>query len=289
MICPTFFGILKRSLNSLIMRFFLLYLLTSINCLFANESPPAVLVTIAPQKYLVEQIAGSHLEVSVLVPQQLSSHNYEPTIQQVLLAKKSQIWFRIGENFEEQMLSSWEGKPVIDMRERLSLLSSDCNCCKGGKDPHIWLSCSQLKIQCLHIEEILSQVFPQHQADFKERTQLLLERIDALDLSIQALLHHKQGQMILVAHPAFGYFCRDYGLVQLALEKNGKEPSLRHVTLLIDQIKEHNLSILIVQKQHPLKVVSALKKELNLQIIELNPFEENVLENLNAIAKAFSL
>lgn len=269
------------------MRFFLFTLL-SFNCLFAKELP-SVLVTIAPQKYLVEQVAGDHLEVSVLVPQQLSSHNYEPTIQQVLKAKESCVWFRIGENFEEQMLTSWENRQVIDMRERLPLLSSNCNCCKGGKDPHIWLSCSLLKIQAIHIEETLSKLFPQHQREFKERTNLLLDRIDALDLSIQTLLKKKEGQIILVAHPAFGYFCRDYGLLQLALEKDGKEPSLRHLTYLIDQIKEHKLSILIVQKQHPLKVVSSLTKELNLQTIEVNPFEENVLDNLNLIAKAFSL
>jgi zinc transport system substrate-binding protein len=35
---------------------------------------------------------------------------------------------------------------------------------------------------------------------------------------------------VLVSHPAFGYFCKDYDLEQISIEVEGKEPRPKDVS-----------------------------------------------------------
>ena len=44
-------------------------------------------------------------------------------------------------------------------------------------------------------------------------------------------------RMFVIYHPALTYFARDYGLQQIAIEDEGKEPSARHLARLIEQAR----------------------------------------------------
>jgi hypothetical protein len=69
------------------------------NVSLAGEPIP-VFVSIPPQKYFVEKIGGSCVQVSVMVPPGANPHIYEPRPNQMTALSKSRIYFAIGVTFE---------------------------------------------------------------------------------------------------------------------------------------------------------------------------------------------
>ena len=63
-----------------------------------------VFVSIAPQKYFVEKIAQTQVEVSVLVQPGASPATYEPKPKQMIALSKTKIYFAIGVPFERVWL-----------------------------------------------------------------------------------------------------------------------------------------------------------------------------------------
>ncbi len=251
--------------------FFLLLLLSS-----SLVAKPIVLVSVQPQKFLVESIAGDACQVEVLVPPGASPHSYEPRARQIDLIKQAFVWFRIGESFEECLLPLV--KEVIDQRENLDLIGCSCH---DGADPHIWLSPSMLKQEARQICTVLEKLL---NADFQENLADLIRRIDALEIKFRGSQFSKT---ILVSHPAFGYFCRDFGIEQLSVEMDGQEPSPKQLTLLMSEVEQKGLKRIFLQQQYSEKGSRRIAAELGLELFSIDPYAEDVLANLSHIGELF--
>ncbi|NGX60822.1 MAG: putative periplasmic iron-binding protein [Chlamydiae bacterium] len=267
--------------------FFLLFFL-----LFAPvvEAKTKVLVSVAPQKYLVERIGCNEVEVQVLVPAGASPHTYEPSPKQVIKAQEGEIWFRIGEGFERQILPVLSKIEVVDQRDGLPLLEANgCSCCaKEGHDPHIWLSPALLKKLARQIEETLSTHDPENRLAYSHNLRHLEEDLDRQHEWILSQLAGLEGKSLLVSHPAFGYFCHDYHLNQLSIEMEGREPTPRYLIHLVDKARSEKIQTVFLQKQYNTKGGKRIARELNAETVYLDPYAENVLENLFAITEAFA-
>lgn len=64
----------------------------------------SVFVTIVPQQYIVQQLAGDLAEVNVLVPPGSSPHTYEPSPRQMTALSGADAYFAIGINLENAWL-----------------------------------------------------------------------------------------------------------------------------------------------------------------------------------------
>jgi zinc transport system substrate-binding protein len=71
---------------------------------FALYAKPTVTVSILPQQYIVEKIAGDSVDVTVMVSANANHETYEPKPSQMKLLAKSDIYFAIGLPFEEAWL-----------------------------------------------------------------------------------------------------------------------------------------------------------------------------------------
>lgn len=254
------------------------------------EAKTQVLVSIVPQKFLVERIGGEHVAVHVIVPPGANSHTYEPTPRQTVLAQKGEIWFRMGESFENRLLPSLQRNTrIIDQRQGLNLIEMGCGCCTSdAHDPHIWLSPKLLKIQANQIAQILSEHDPEHIKLFVANLSLLEAELDQLDKECTALFSRVEQKNILVSHPAFGYFCRDYGLTQISIEMEGREPTPRYLTQLIEKARSCEIRTVFLQKQHNPKGGKRIAKELKAETVFVDPYVENVIENLKTLSKLFA-
>jgi len=72
-------------------------------CGIARARTP-VLVSIPPQKFLVENIAGNLVAVSVLLRPGADPHIWEPGPEQMRAVSASGLWFTIGLPFEEVLI-----------------------------------------------------------------------------------------------------------------------------------------------------------------------------------------
>lgn len=258
-----------------------------------------VLVSVAPHKFFVEQLAGDTVKVGLLVPAGTSFHTFEPTPKQVMAACRSDIWFRIGESFETRIVQALQshcpGMRLVDLRQNLDLIVIDphgaccCTCSHAaGADLHIWLSPKLAKIQAKTIADALSAVYPEKKEEFQKRLEHFLKALDDLDGEIAKILQPLTKRVIMVSHPAYAYFARDYSLTQLPIEFEGKDPTPRQLTTILTQAREAQIKAIYIQPQYGSKGARLIAQELGAEVITLDPYAENYLETMREIARSFA-
>ena len=73
-----------------------LALLFVVGCNSVGNNTPTVSVTIEPQRYFVEMIAGDNFKVNTIVPAGTSPETYDPTPSQMVALSKSVLYFQVG-------------------------------------------------------------------------------------------------------------------------------------------------------------------------------------------------
>lgn len=258
---------------------------------------PYVLVTVAPHKYFVEKIAKDTLHVHLMVPAGASAHTYEPTPKQMVTASKANLWFRIGEPFENRAIQAMKSHnpkfEVVNLQEGLDLITADpqhvhCRCCHGSVDLHFWLSCRQAQIQAQTIANALSKAFPAYANFYQKNAIAFQEELKELDEKIQGLLAPLKNRNILVSHPAYAYFCRDYEIEQHAIEVEGKDPTPQQMTKLLNLVRGLNLKTIFIQMQYNNKAAKLVAETLKGSLIVLDPYSEQYMMSMLEIATAFA-
>lgn len=274
-------------------------LAVALACLFffmvARLSPPAflspppltVLVSVAPYKALIEAIAQDALHVEVVVPPGASPHFFEPTPKQLQAISQGSLWFTIGEPFEQQILPALKAhNPHLqteDLRQGLNLIGTGV-----GADPHIWLSPKLMQIQAQTILKALVHQYPDKMTLFSEGFNQVQQTLGKLDAAIQKELDPLQQRTVLVSHPAFGYFCRDYGLRQLPIEQEGRDPAPKQLTQLLQEARLLNIETVFIEPQYSNKAARVIAQELGANLVMVNPYAEEYFDNMQAMAQAFA-
>lgn len=257
-----------------------------------------VLVSIAPHKFFVEKIAGSTVQVGLMVPAGASAHTYEPTPKQMLSATKADLWFYVGEGFEPKVRAALKNynprMQFVDLRHNLDLISyqeGHQGCChhhEGQYDLHYWLSPIQAKIQAQTIAEALIKAYPENTSLYKENLAKFQAELNHMDQEIRELLKKPHNPMIMISHPAYAYFCRDYGCQQLSIEFEGKDPTPQQLTRIINAARTHEIKTIFVQIQYSSKGAKLIASQIGAKIVNLDPYSENYYESLRTIAKEFA-
>ncbi len=290
-----------------------------LGCSGTSEQTPGKIraaVSVLPHAWLVEQIGGSRVEVLTLVRPGESAELYQPTDAQVSQVARASVYFRTGMPLENsrgfQALRSLGGPKVVDLREGIALRAMTPhwhseetegphetgdhpdgdvagphhgNADLAGKDPHIWLSPRLLKIQARTIAQTLSSIDPQQAAEYQARLAGLEARLDEADRRIRDTLGPHRGRAFFVFHPAWGYFAEDYGLRQIAIESEGKEPSDRDLTALQNLAREERARVIFVHPQSPARSAQAIAQAIGARVEILDDLPSNLLEGLLETAR----
>jgi len=155
----------------------------------------------------------------------------------------------------------------------------------AGIDPHIWLSLRLLKLQAHRVARELAAADPVHQADYERNRAALEARLDEADSAIGALLAPHRGKAFLVFHPAWGYFAADYGLRQLAIESEGKEPSDHELTELQQRARRENIGVVFVHPQGGRRSAEAVARALGARVEVIDDLPADLLESLKETAR----
>ncbi len=89
-----------------------------------------------------------------------------------------------------------------------------------------------------------------------------------------------------VFHPAFGYFADAYGLIQVPIEIEGKEPGARQLSKLIDRAKKDRVKVIFVQPQFSARSAEAVAKAIGGVVVPIDDLGRDYLANLESIAAA---
>lgn len=261
-----------------------------------------VAASIPPHAWLVEQIAGDDVAVRSLVQAGDDPHTYMPADAEVSEVMRARIWFRAGLAFEDgswsRALASAPDVVVVDLREGVELRTlseqhheaggheAGHGAHEGVRDPHHWLSPRNLSREARTVAEALARLDPEHAEGYAERLAAFQARCTAVDEKLRAALAGREGRRMYVFHPAWGYFCDAYGLVQVPIELAGKAPSEAELTRLIDLAADDDASVIFVQPQIRGAPAVALAEAVGAKIEYLDPLEGDVLANLERVAQA---
>lgn len=274
------------------LRVYLLLLLMGITTSTAAQQtgshPLEVFVSIFPQAYFVERIGGSSVTVEVLVGPGKSHHTYEPTPRQLTELTQADVYFRIGVPFEKALATkiafTMDRLRMVETQKEVPLRYLPESQGKGTPDPHIWMDPKLVKIQAASISETLSQIDPVHAVDYNLRLKAFQDDLDRIDQEIAEILAPLKGKKVYVFHPAYGYFLETYGLVQAAVEVEGKEPGPRHLAEMVDRMKQEQVKVLFVQPQFSAKTAKTIATEVGASVITIDPLARDYLENLRQTA-----
>ena len=133
--------------------------------------------------------------------------------------------------------------------------------------------------------ETLVEIDPAHKADYEKNLKQLDADLDALDAQLANELAPLKGRTFFVFHPAFGYFARDYGLKQEAVETGGKAPGPKHVKELIDKAKSEGVRVIFVEPQFSQQAAKAIADQIGGVVIPINPLAEDYIANLQDVAR----
>ncbi len=248
----------------------------------SDNTAATISVSILPQKYFVEQIAGDLFNINVMIPPGASPATYEPTPLQLTSLATTDIYLKIGYTAFEvswmnKIISVNETMKVIDLSEGVDLIMEKTHQHgdhqHGSVDPHIWLSPKNARIISKNIYTALSEAYPEYESIFIANFKNFCSKLDSLDTYITGSLGNLEQVTFFTYHPALSYFSRDYGLHQHPMELEGKTPTATHMKELVDIGKSEEVKIIFLQMQFDQHNAEVLAKEIGAEIIQINPLD----------------
>ncbi len=255
-----------------------------------NEDKPVITASILPHRYLLQKIAGSRFEINIMIPPGASPATYDPSPRQLQQLSKSKAYFMTGnlgfENAWIKKITSFnKSMPVFDLSSGIELIYSEHhNSNKDNKsinaDPHIWLSPKEIKIICRNMYMALKEIIPSDSLIYKHNYYSFLEELDSLDREIKKSLSKLNNRKFFIYHPALTYYARDYELIQISVEHEGKAPSPYHLKQLVNLAEKENIKTIFIQEQFDIENAEVLAHEIEGKIIKINPLDEDLLNQI---------
>ena len=248
----------------------------------------SIYVSILPLKGIVEQIVGEDYPIHVLVPAGASPESFEPTARQLIELSDADIVMGVGAlDFEKSMLERLgEEREIVNLSKGIEFIAGSCSHshCNHehhahGIDPHIWTSPRELKTIARNAFNAIERLHPDS-THYRVNFDSLITRIEECDSSIMAQLSLNSVKSFYIYHPAMSYYARAYNIEQVAIEHEGKEPSVRRIGELISRGREEGIRNIFYQSQFPASSVEIIAKDLNGNAISFKPLEEDIIAEI---------
>lgn len=262
-------------------------------------------MSVPPQAYFVEKIGGDRVRVEVMIPPGYSHVDYPFTPRQVAALTRARLYVKVGHpafdyerKYIDPVLERSPGIRVVDMSRGMRLIESgegvEGHAHGGdghgrdpvGGDPHVWVAPETVAVAARNIALALEEADPAHAAEYRANLRRFLGEIAALDRRIRARLGGRGGKF-MVYHPDWGYFARQYGLEQIAIEAEGKEPSAQRLIRLIDRARREGVKVVFVQGGFPRKSAQVIADAVGGRVVAADPQERDWAGNLLRVAEAF--
>jgi zinc transport system substrate-binding protein len=257
-----------------------------------------ITVSIAPFKYFVEQIAGNDFKVNIMVPSGADPHIYEPFPEQINRLRKSEAYISNGYlSFELTWLDRfYQTNPTM---KRLSLGDKiDPIVSKHqhngdhieGADPHYWVSPKCALIMASSVKELICDLNPSQKQKYEANFQSLVLKIQEVDDKAREYFTGVRNKSFMIYHPNLAYLAREYGLEEIPVEFEGKEPPPSRIKELIDRARRDSLKIIFVQREYDTKNAKAIAGEIGAELKIIDPLSEDwqksALNIINSLHKS---
>jgi len=243
-----------------------------------NSSRPIVVSAIEPIEFFASKISHPQCSTVTLIDSRQDIHNLQLTSRHLTILDRAQVYLSVGLIAETQLqkrLQQDANSPkILALHKQFSSFQhTDHHHHDHANelDPHFWVSPKTASKLVSTISSFLCTSFPHHCDQFQKRSAAMQNDIDSLERKHQQMLDSLSIRTFIVYHPAYGHFAEHYNLKQIAVEYQGKEPSIKHLASLIDTIQKTGSRFLIIGPQQNQSKMQSLAEKLNLSLKVIDP------------------
>jgi zinc transport system substrate-binding protein len=270
-----------------------------------SEKKSGVATTIYPFKAILQEIAGSRIEIKSILPAGVDPHTYEMIPSDLKTIQQAAVFF-----YGAESLDGWAAN--IETQNKVELIklvpkeylinikilhTHNYKIESLGIDPHFWLDPLTVKAMIPYLVNELIKVDPSGEKDFKINANKFSIKLSKLDKKIRLETKPLINRTVFMSHPFFSYFFTRYnfdiaGSLEIA---PGHLSSPKEIKDLMDLVKKKNVKAIFTHKQHSNKPAKVLAESTGINQFELDPiggiaermtYEEMMLHNLSIIKQA---
>ena len=238
-----------------------------------------IATTIFPLSDITQNIAQNNAEVVNILPAGASPHTFEPTPDLIIKLQQAKVIFKIGhgaDDWVDQISKQIPNIKIVTVDKNIKLLEFNNQKYPNKKnsiDPHYWLTADNAKIISQNIAQELSDIDPRNKESYQNNLLNYQKQLSQLNQKIKNKLSKLSNPKILVHHPSWNYFARDYGLdVVGSFEINpGQEPTPKQLAELQNKVKQNNLQAIFIEPQLSIDSIKQFTKDMKIKIITLDP------------------
>lgn len=233
-----------------------------------------IVTTIFPLYDFARQVGGQKAQVTLLLPSGAEVHSYEPSPQDVIKIKESDLFIHLGmgaDPWTDAVINSADTKPqnVLSAMKYAELLGEEHSHEHSSQmalyDQHIWTSIENSEEIVEGIKDALCRIDAPNAQYYEKRCEEYEDKLSLLDEKFEELTKKHRGSTIVFADRfAFRYFMEEYNLNHFAAFpgcSSESEPSARTVSQLIDMVKKEKIPVVFYTETSNQKLADTVCEE----------------------------
>ena len=282
----------------------LCFLIALAAALAAQASPRLqVAATLPPYQGILEELGGERVQSLSLVPPGSDPHSWEPGPSTLKAFSSAQLYFSDGSGMDKPWMPRFRSANsrihIVDLSQGVEWLKGEEHEEghghhgeeeHGSLDPHLWTSPQRVIPLATRMAAALMAYDTAGTDYYKQRLAAFLTRAHQLDASLKRTVSAlpPAKRQFIVFHPSYGYLALDYGLTQLSVEVEGKEPKPADLSRLVRTAKEHQVRTVLVQPEFNQRSAETLAREIQGTVRPTNPLSSHWAQNIQDFIDALS-
>ncbi len=243
---------------------------------------PTLVVSIEPQRYMLEQLVGSDFDIVVVMPSGDNPETFEPSMSKRMAVDNCAAYFAIGYLPFEHKLEATVRKDVnfVNTSEGIEPIYGTHSHHHGHEhgecahahdaDPHVWTSVRNARTMCINMTDVLIELNPEKAAHYQSNCIDYVAHLDSLDRAFAKRLEAVESPFMMW-HPSLSYFARDYGLEQLSVSADNKENSMQELRQVIDHARSEGVMVFFFQRDYDSRQAETICQSVGARLVEVNP------------------
>ncbi len=238
-----------------------------------GKSKITAITSFYPLYEFTKEIGGNKVDVSLLVPQGVEPHDWEPTIRDIQKIEQADLIIINGNGFERWVDKIDSSKvSIINSGRSFGLVTGEPT---QPVDYHYWLNPLSAKLQITAITDGLIESDPEN-ADYYKNTKKDYDlKLDALHSKIKTELNGCKKDFVAF-HDAFSYFAHEYDLNQhTVIQSNSphSEPTSKKLEDIIQLAKSLDIDIIFAEEGVGIRASQVIANEIGGKVLILSPLE----------------
>lgn len=269
---------------------------------------------------LAQQVGGANVEVVEILKPGADIHHFEPAPKDLAEMRGTKLLLASGkglESFLDKLRDSLgAGVKLVEVGAKIPSIpfvehvhhhegakeEDHDDHHHGSEDPHWWHSAENMKRAARVVADELSAIDPANASAYAASAKAASKRFGELKSWAQKEIAKvgKKDRLLVTAHGAFGYFCKEYGFEPISLLGIGRsdDASSKHVAETVEEIREHGIKAVFPEDQANPKVLAEIARSTGVKIGEpliadgtakvAHTFETMLAHNVRSIVAALA-